>query len=136
MPQRLTRHRGLQHSLQPAGPIPGLRRAGGMCQGKRSIYNINIQDLSRSINNYPGIRARFILVNQELSWNSQQVLSWNIMNYPGIRARFILANQELSWSLQQVLSWNIMNYPGIRARFILVMQELSWSSQHVLSWNI
>jgi hypothetical protein len=54
-------------SLQSAGPIPGLRRAGGMCQGKQSIYNRIEQDLSRNINNYPGIRARFILVNQELS---------------------------------------------------------------------
>ena len=56
-------------SLQPAGPIPGLRRAGGMCQEKWLIYNIIRQHLSLNINKSPGKRARFILVNQELSWN-------------------------------------------------------------------
>ena len=105
MPQRLTRHRGLQQQLTAAGPIPGLRRAGGMCQEKWLIYNKIRQHLSPNINNSPGKRARIILENQELSWI--------------FTTGFILECHELSRKQSKIYPGNARIILEFTTRFIL-----------------
>ena len=96
MPQRLTRHRGLQQQLTAGRPYTGPSTKGGGCAKTNGQFIIN------SDNIYPGITI---------------ILPEYSQFYPG-KARIIL-------ELRQVLSWKIKNYPGIRARFILEYQELS-----------
>ncbi len=81
-----------------------------MCQGKRSIYNINKQDLSRKINYYPGICARFILVKQELPGTYYKF-------YPGISRIILELEQDLSWYARIILEFT--------TSFVLEYQELS-----------